>query len=141
MSDYQNDNQGQGGNSYNQQNNNPYGAQGQPQQPQYPYPPTGFVPQPPPKGMAVASLVLGIVGVVLGCSYYFGIPLGALAIIFAVLHKKKYGGSGMATAGLVLGIITAVFAVLGIILQAEFEKFLEEFQNSMGTTGLFKFLF
>ena len=50
-------------------------------------------------GMAIASMVLGIVGL-----FIFGLPCGILAIIFAVLSKKKIK-SGKATAGLVLGII------------------------------------
>lgn len=59
-------------------------------------------------GKAIASLVLGIVGVII-----FGIILGPLAIVFAVLAKKEIartgqGGNGMATAGLVLGIIAIV---------------------------------
>lgn len=61
-------------------------------------------------GMSVASLVLGIVGLII-----FAVPCGVLAIIFAVLAKKK-GKNGMATAGLVLGIIDAAFGILYIIV-------------------------
>ena len=60
-------------------------------------------------GMSIASLVLGIVGLIV-----FAIPCGVLAIIFAALAKKK-GKNGMATAGLVLGIIDAVFGVIYMI--------------------------
>lgn len=51
-----------------------------------------------------------------------GIILGALAIIFGVLGKKKLttdpslGGRGMALAGIILGIIGLVISVLIIIL-------------------------
>ena len=51
------------------------------------------------RGMAIASMVLGIVGLIA-----FALPCGILAIIFSVISKKK-AKSGMATAGLVLGII------------------------------------
>ena len=61
------------------------------------------------KGMSIASMVLGIVGLIV-----FALPCGILAIIFSILGKKK-GGKGFATAGLVLGIIDAVFGVIAII--------------------------
>ena len=71
--------------------------------------------------MAVASLVLGIIGVI----FAFAIPaipigliLGILAIVLAVLAKKalvaKGMPTGMATAG--LGIISA--AIGGIVFAA-----------------------
>ena len=65
----------------------------------------------PTNGMAVASLVLGIAGLVFPifiCSL--------LAIIFAAVAKKHPGGRGMATAGLVLGIIGIVLIVLLTVL-------------------------
>ena len=54
------------------------------------------------KGLAIASLVLGLVGL-----FIAGLPCGILAIVFAIVSKKKMK-SGMATAGLVLGIIDLV---------------------------------
>ena len=54
------------------------------------------------KGLATASMVLGIVGLIVAA-----LPCGILAIIFSVVSKKKMK-SGMATAGLVLGIIDLV---------------------------------
>lgn len=62
------------------------------------------------KGMSIASMVLGIVGLLL-----FALPCGILAIIFSILGKKK-GGNGFATAGLVLGIIDTVYGVIAIII-------------------------
>lgn len=61
------------------------------------------------KGMSIASMVLGIVGLIVAA-----LPCGILAIIFSIVGKKK-GGKGMATAGLVLGIIDVVFGVFAII--------------------------
>ena len=61
------------------------------------------------KGMSIASMVLGIVGLIV-----FALPCGILAIIFSILGKKK-GGKGFATAGLVLGIIDAVFGIIAIV--------------------------
>jgi len=58
-------------------------------------------------GLAIASLVLGIVGF-----FFAGFVLGILAIIFGAISLKKIkrsggflNGKGMAIAGLVLGII------------------------------------
>lgn len=73
--------------------------------------------------MVVASLVLGILAVVLRLVPIVGIfaalVLGTLAIIFAVLGKKKQPEKkGMAVAGLVLGIIGAALGVIGLICWA-----------------------
>ena len=54
----------------------------------------------PGKGFAIASLILGIVSLIIAA-----LPCGTMAVIFAVLAKKKGFTGGMATAGLVLGII------------------------------------
>jgi hypothetical protein len=66
-------------------------------------------------GFAVASLVLGIIGLIIN-------PLSILAIIFGGLSLSEIrknpslGGKGMATAGLVLGIIVAAIWVLVIFV-------------------------
>ncbi len=66
--------------------------------------------------MAIASLVLGIVGLVFaiipGFGWLGGI-LGVVGIILAVVAKKQGATGGAATAGLVLSIIAAA---LGLIL-------------------------
>ena len=61
------------------------------------------------KGMSIASMVLGLVGLIVAA-----IPCGILAIIFSVLGRKK-GGKGFAIAGLVLGIIDVVFGMLSVL--------------------------
>ena len=61
------------------------------------------------RGIAIASMVCGIVGMFFG-----GFILGPLAIIFAIVAKKKGFSGAMATAGLVLGIIAVVAAILVI---------------------------
>jgi hypothetical protein len=67
---------------------------------------------------AIWSLVLGILGLVC-CGIFAGIP----AIILGNMAKKEIatsgeGGGGMATAGLVLGIIACVWGVIYLILVA-----------------------
>ncbi len=76
-------------------------------------------------GFAVTALVCGIVGVVLGVLPFFvGWILGIIAIVFGVLGRKRavanpaIGRGGMATAGIVLGIIAIVATILWVILFA-----------------------
>ena len=61
------------------------------------------------KGLSIASMVLGLVGL-----FLFAIPCGILAIIFGLVGKKK-GGKGFATAGLILGIIDVAWGVYAIV--------------------------
>ena len=79
-------------------------------------------------GMAVASLVLGILSIP-GALFYgvFGIILGAIAIFLGVVArgriKRSDGtvtGNGLATAGLVLGICGAGLGLVLIALLAVF---------------------
>ena len=58
------------------------------------------------KGMSVAALVCGIVGLFFG-----GLILGPLAIIFGAIGMKR-DGRGMAIAGLVCGIVATLFSLL-----------------------------
>lgn len=57
-------------------------------------------------GMAISSLVLGILGVVLNLIPVIPYLMGILAIIFGVTGNKIQNGKGMAVAGIVLGCIT-----------------------------------
>lgn len=75
------------------------------------------------KGLSIAAIVCGILGIIGGfipVVSYFTFVLAILGIIFGVIGRKKstaaYGkASGLATAGLVLGIIGTAFGVLGLI--------------------------
>lgn len=67
--------------------------------------------------MAIASLVLGIVGLVLdlvsvGTLGWLGVIMGVVAIVLGALGRKKPEGKGIATAGLVLGILSVVFGMI-----------------------------
>jgi hypothetical protein len=70
--------------------------------------------------MAIAALVCGIVGIVLGWVpgvNYIALILGILGIVFGALARKNAPADkkGLATAGLVLGIIGTVCAGIGVI--------------------------
>ena len=66
------------------------------------------------KGFAITSMVLGLVGL-----FVAALPCGILAIVFAAISRKKIK-SGMATAGLVLGIIDLVTWLILIIIGVSF---------------------
>lgn len=116
-----------------------YGQSGYGQQPygQQPYdaqqPPYGQPPGYPPQGggpggygmpqrtspLAIVSLVTGIIG--LPCCSFF--VFGIAAVVTGFLARRQIAasqgqvkGGGMATAGLVLGIIAIVFAVVYYVL-------------------------
>ena len=90
-------------------------AQPQPAQPQ-PHPMYPVAPVVPGKGMGVASLVLGIISLVLFCFLPVSMPCGLIAIILGAvgMMKAKQAGmsNGTATAGLVCGCIAIGLALL-----------------------------
>lgn len=71
-------------------------------------------PTPPKKanGLAIASLVCGILSLIM-CCLGIGLPLGALAILFAILTRRK--GQSMNTMSL-SGIITGALGLfMGLV--------------------------
>ena len=125
---------------------NPYGEQqppyqppaappSYPQQPGYPqqpptypaygtpgYPPPGYGVVPQNEGLAVASMVIGIVSFVLACGYGIGLLGSPVALVMGRISMKRIdrsggqlGGRGMAQAGFILGIIGTVLLVLSLI--------------------------
>lgn len=85
---------------------------------------------PKSNGLAIASMVLGIIALVLSCCVpYVPILLGLLAVILSgVSLAKKQGGKGMAIAGLICGIITLIPSILllvtGAALLSEFGAYM-----------------
>ena len=80
----------------------------QPYQPQQPQ---------PGKGLAITSMVLGIVSVVLFWIPYVDILtllLGIAALVMGIIAGKK-AKNGMAVAGIVLGIIGTVLSLISFI--------------------------
>ena len=78
---------------------------------------TTNMPQQESKGMAIASMVLGIVSLVLFCFVYICVPCGIVSIILGgITVAKKKPGKGMAIAGIVCSIVgIAVYVILTII--------------------------
>jgi hypothetical protein len=63
--------------------------------------------------MAIAALVLGIVGLILSlvpCLGMYALPLTLIAIILGAMGMKKVPGKGMAIAGLICGVLGTAIA-------------------------------
>jgi len=80
-----------------------------------------YPPQPPVQnpndhsGLAIAALVLGIVGVTSWLLPICGLPINILALIFGAIGIKS-SKQGMAITGLVLGSIGVLLAILNAVL-------------------------
>jgi hypothetical protein len=87
--------------------------------------------QGPPRtsGMAIASMVLGILCIILFFTHVFALIMGLLAVIFGHVSRGtirrsrgNIGGGGMALAGLVTGYIGIVIVSIILIAAAFFVK-------------------
>jgi len=76
----------------------------------------GFQPQQQPgAGMAIASMVLGIVSLVIFCFWYIAVPCAIVGVVLgAVSLKRKAHGKGMAVAGVVTSLIAIAIAVVAV---------------------------
>ena len=77
--------------------------------------------QKPGVGFGVASMVLGILAILLSCCFYYvAFPLALLGLILGAVGIKKNSGKGMAIAGLVLSIIASALGVAAIVMGGAF---------------------
>ena len=80
--------------------------------------PMGYASRQPAHGLAVASLVLGILPFLIcwigeGVGYIIGLIMAIVGIVLAAVAKKQGNKSGIATAGLAVSIVALA---LGLIL-------------------------
>lgn len=103
---YNNGNQDPRNNGQNYYYNNPYGYNnGRP-------PINPMLLQKPTSGMATASLVLGIIGILFTCCCGTGAVLGLIGLILAIVDRKRNGSfSSVALGGLITSIIAVVLGV------------------------------
>ena len=90
------------------------------QQPAAPQPVPAYQPAPANNNLPVIALVCGILGLVgawIPIVQYFTTILSILGIVFGVKGRKTApeGKTGMATAGMVLGIVSLALSVVVII--------------------------
>lgn len=76
----------------------------------------GYVPE-QDKGMSIASMVLGIIGLLAWCIPLFGYPITIVGLVLGIKGKNK-GGRGMAIAGIVMSIIGLIATVINSALGA-----------------------
>ena len=80
--------------------------------------------QPPQQksvGLAVASMVLGILSIVLCCFWPVSIPMAIIAIVLGFIARGKAargeaGGGGMAVAGIVCAIIALILWLIAFMI-------------------------
>lgn len=81
-------------------------------------------------GLAIASLVLGILSLFLWFIPFIGQILPIAAIVFGAvgLHKIKLDntltGKGMAIAGIIIGVVSLIISILAILSAAMFVNML-----------------
>jgi hypothetical protein len=85
--------------------------------------PVGTMPPSKSAGFATAGLILGIVSLTVGLCRCYGLPFNILGIVFSLValgqigrNPERYGGKGMAIAGLVLSFISLFLSVILLIL-------------------------
>lgn len=75
----------------------------------------GYIEPKRQSNMALASLVMGILGIVTACCCYGGLIFGCLGILFSLLSKMGDTMEGYAKAGLITSIVALVLAPLSLI--------------------------
>ena len=69
------------------------------------------------RGWSVASLVLGILSILLSLIPFAGAVLGTVSVITAVISRRNLGYfDGIAIAGIITGAIGFVFGVMSLII-------------------------
>lgn len=73
----------------------------------------------PSKGLAITSLILGIIALLLVLIWFISVPTAIVALVLGIVYLVKRkgikGGKGMAIAGIVLG---AVALLVGLLMTA-----------------------
>ena len=73
--------------------------------------------------LAIASMICGIVSLPINCCYGAGLPVSLAAVILGFIARKQINesggsqdGQGMALAGIIVGFVSMVMVILGLIL-------------------------
>jgi len=71
----------------------------------------------PTSAACIASLVLGVLSIVFAAVGYFAFVAGAAAVVFGIIgigraNEGSVSGRGLAVAGILLGAVGVVFALL-----------------------------
>jgi hypothetical protein len=80
---------------------------------------TYAVPKTENSGLSIASLILGIIGLLSSLIWFIAIPFGLMALIFGLIGRGK-GGKGMATTGIITGSLAIVATIIITALAANY---------------------
>lgn len=70
----------------------------------------------PGNGFGIASMILGILSLVLFCTC-LNIPLAILSVIFAIVHlNRRVGSGGFAVAGIITSVVSVILTIITIVL-------------------------
>ena len=102
----------------------------------------GYVSTPAPvsgKGLAIASLILGILSLCASVGWFCGGPLSIVGLILGFLGRKP-ASKGLATAGIILSgvglVLTVIFFILGIVFRGPIlNNIYNQIYNQIGTGG------
>ena len=67
-------------------------------------------------GLAIASMILGIISIVLCYFWRISMAAGIAGIVLGTMHNRKYGRCGMSAAGVICGIIGITLTIIGFLL-------------------------
>jgi hypothetical protein len=85
-----------------------------------PYAPTQYYTAPyvqrGPSGISIASMVLGIVSVVIFCIWFLSIPCALLAIILGFVSVKDPPARGFAITGIICGFVSIAILVIVFLI-------------------------
>lgn len=116
-----------------------YGQQGYPAAPEHQHPSTPYGQDVAPdnrregKGLSIAALVLGLLGLALFFVPLIGVLLGIVAVVLGVLGLRR-AGRGMAIAGIVLGALALIIGgVLWYLAYTVGQDCLEETGENSGS--------
>jgi hypothetical protein len=67
------------------------------------------------KAFGITAMICGILSLIIWLLPYLGLPLGIMGIVFYAISKKKDEQTGMATAGLVTGILGTIINAIMLL--------------------------
>lgn len=84
---------------------------------------------PRPNGMAIASMILGIIALPTTCCIGFGLPIATIGVIFALLSRRggkmtaqAAVGFGISLGCIILSIVSAAMSLLLIVSSPKFPE-------------------